>query len=351
LLRSFWRHFAGSILIALAGLGLAAVYGWHDTGSVEATVAMLWVVAVLAVLEISLSFDNAVVNAAVLTQMEPVWQKRFLTWGMVIAVFGVRIVLPLVIVALTAGIGPVDAVRLSLTDPARYEAIVSHAHIAIAGFGGAFLVLVGLGFFIDSEKDVHWLGWAERRLQRFASIKTGAVALLLAALLLVAHSLPAPEALQFLMAGLIGVIAFIAVEALGSAMNNYEARRAVTGAVVRAGLGAFLYLNVLDMSFSLDGVIGAFALTRNMVIIAIGLSIGAVFVRSLTMLMVRKGTLAEYRYLEHGAFWAIAALGVIMLVSARAEVPETVTGLIGAVLIGAALWSSTRNTQAGPLQQ
>jgi len=353
-LRNFWRHFSGSILIALAGLGLAALYGWHETGSVEATMATLWVVAVLAVLEVSLSFDNAVVNAAVLTQMEPVWQRRFLTWGMVFAVFGVRIVFPLAIVALTAGIGPIDAVRLSLADPERYEAILGHARIAIAGFGGAFLVLVGLGFFIDSEKDVHWLGWAERRLQRFASIKTGAVALLLAALLLIARSLPLAEAAQFVSAGLIGVIAFIAVEALGSAMNNYEARRAVsgpiTGKVVRAGLGAFLYLNVLDMSFSLDGVIGAFALSRNMVIIAIGLSVGAVFVRSLTLLMVRKSTLAQYRYLEHGAFWAIVALGAIMLASARIEVPETVTGLIGAVLIGAALWSSTRNSRADPKQ-
>ncbi|MDP9056747.1 MAG: DUF475 domain-containing protein [Pseudomonadota bacterium] len=347
-MRRFWHHFAGSTLVALTGLGLAALYGWHETGSVAATMAMVWVVAVLAVLEISLSFDNAVVNAAVLAQMEPVWQKRFLTWGMVFAVFGVRIVFPLAIVALTAGIGPIDVVRLSLADPARYEAIVSHAHIAIAGFGGAFLVLVGLGYFIDTEKHVHWLGWAERRLQRFAIIKTGAVALLLGALLLIAQGLPVTQKAQFLSSGLIGAIAFIAVEALGRASDNYEARRAVngpiTGTVVRAGIGAFLYLNVLDMSFSLDGVIGAFALSRNMVIIAIGLSVGAVFVRSLTMLMVQKSTLAEYRYLEHGAFWAITALGVIMLISVRIAVPETVTGLVGAVLIGAALWSSMRNT-------
>ncbi len=342
MLRNFWRHFAGSILLALVGLALAAVYGWHDTRSLEATLAMLWVVLVLAVLEVSLSFDNAVVNAAVLTDMAPIWQRRFLTWGMVFAVFATRIVFPLAIVGLTAGLGPFDAVRLSLEDPARYEAIVSHAHVAIAGFGGAFLALVGLGFFIDPDKDVHWLGWAERHLQRIAGIEGGAIALLLAVLLLIARSLPAPEALQFLAAGLVGVIAFVAVEALGSAMAAQEARRALTGAVVRAGLGAFLYLNILDASFSLDGVIGAFALTQNMVVIAIGLSIGAVFVRSLTVMMVRNSTLAAYRYLEHGAFWAIIALGVIMLVSARIEVPQTVTGLIGAVLIGAALWSSVR---------
>jgi hypothetical protein len=342
LLRNLWRHFSGSILLALAGLALAGLYGWHDTHSLEATLAVLWVVTVLAVLEVSLSFDNAVVNAAVLTDMEPIWQKRFLTWGMIFAVFVTRIIFPLAIVGLTAGLGPFDAVRLSLEDPARYEAIVSRAHIAIAGFGGAFLSLVGLGFFIDSDKDVHWLGWAERRLQNIATIKSGGIVLLLAVLLLIARTLHAAEALQFLAAGLIGVIAFIAVEALGSTMEAREARRALTGAVARAGLGAFVYLNILDASFSLDGVIGAFALTQNMVIIAIGLSIGAIFVRSLTMLMVKNSTLAEYRYLEHGAFWAIIALGVIMLLSARIEVPQAVTGLIGAVLIGAAIWSSVR---------
>ncbi len=340
--RNFWRHFSGSILLALAGFALAAAYGWNDTRSLEATMAMLWVVGVLAVLEISLSFDNAVVNAAVLADMEPVWQRRFLTWGMVFAVFGTRIVFPLAIVGLTAGLGPFDAVRLSLEDPARYEAIVSRAHVAIAGFGGAFLLLVGLGFFIDPDKDVHWLGWPERSLQRIATIKGGAIALVLAVLLLITRNLPAADAIQFMAAGLVGVIAFIAVEALSSTMKAREARRALTGAVVRAGLGAFIYLNILDASFSLDSVIGAFALTRNMVIIAIGLSIGAVFVRSLTMLMVKKSTLAEYHYLEHGAFWAIIALGVIMLVSARIDVPQSVTGLVGAVLIGAALWSSIR---------
>ncbi len=342
MLHDFRRHFAGPTLLTLIGLALAALYGWHETRSLELTLSMLWVVAVLAVLEVSLSFDNAVVNAAVLTEMEPVWQRRFLTWGMIFAVFGTRIVFPLAIVGFTAGLNPLEAVRLSLEEPARYEAIVSHAHVVIAGFGGAFLSLVGLGFFTDPDKEVHWLAWAERPMQLIGTIKAGEIAVLLVVLILIARILPPTEASQFLVAGLVGIIAFIAVEALGMAMENYEARRAVTGVVVRAGLGAFVYLNILDASFSLDGVIGAFALTRDMVIIAIGLSIGAIFVRSLTMVMVEKSTLAEYRYLEHGAFWAIIALGVIMLVSAWVDVPQTVTGLIGAVLIGGAVWWSVR---------
>ena len=119
-----------------------------------------------------------------------------------------------------------------------------------------------------------------------------------------------------------------------------------TGDVAKAGFGAFLYLEVLDASFSFDGVIGAFALTNNLIIIAIGLGIGAMFVRSMTVYLVRKGTMSEYRYLEHGAFYAIVALAVIMYINTFSHIPEVITGLIGAVLIGLAFWSSVRWNRA-----
>ena len=334
-------RFAGPALFAGICLALAGIYGWHETGTAGATLAMLWLVLLLAVLEVSLSFDNAVVNAAVLTGMAPRWRHRFLTWGMAFAVFGTRIAFPLAIVGVTARLGPVDAVTLSLNDPARYEAIVGGAHGPIAGFGGAFLTLVGLAFFTDDGKELHWLGWIERPLKKIAFGRGAAVALVLAVALLVAHGLPAGEARAYLLAAAVGIAGFVAVEALTATMRS---RRA---GPPRSGLGAFLYLNVLDASFSLDGVIGAFALTRNMVIIAIGLSIGAVFVRSLTMVMVERQTLAAYRYLEHGAFWAILVLGLIMLLSASVPVPEPVTGLIGAVLIGGAWWTSRNNPVSG----
>ncbi|WP_226015697.1 DUF475 domain-containing protein [Novosphingobium sp. FKTRR1] len=342
------RQFAGSLLFALLCLALTVAYGWSQGGSASAIAGMVWIVLVLSVLEISLSFDNAVVNAAVLGEMDEVWQNRFLTWGMLIAVFGMRIVFPLAIVAIAAGIGPVEALRLSLQDPARYEAIVSSAHVGIAGFGGAFLAMVGLGFFFDEEKDVHWLRWIEVQLARASSVKAAEIAVLLVVLYAISRLLAPAEALTFLGAGLLGIVAFIAVEAIGTILEQREAAQQAAGAIVRSGLGGFLYLNVLDASFSFDGVIGAFALSNSMVIIALGLSIGAMFVRSLTMLLVRNGTLAEYRFLEHGAFWAILALGGIMLASARYEVPETVTGLIGAVLIGLSLWWSVRHRNRLP---
>ena len=342
------RFYKGSILFTVVCLAIAAWYGWVQTGTISGTLALLWIVVVLSVLEISLSFDNAVVNATVLTDMDEIWQKRFLTWGMLIAVFGMRIVFPLAIVAIAAGLGPVETVNLSLNDPVRYEEIVSSAHVGIAGFGGAFLAMVGLSFFFDADKDVHWIRWLEERLSRVSTVKAVEIAVLLVVLYLISRLLPTEEALTFLVAGTLGLVTFIAVEALGTLLELREETMKLQGAVVRSGLGGFLYLNVLDASFSFDGVIGAFALSNNMVVIALGLSIGAMFVRSMTIMLVQKGTLSQYRYLEHGAFWAIIALGAIMLVSARWHIPETVTGLIGAVLIGASLWWSVRHKRHNP---
>jgi hypothetical protein len=342
------RFYKGSILFTLACLGLATWYGWSQTGSVAATASMLWIVVVLSILEISLSFDNAVVNAAVLKDMDDIWQRRFLTWGMVIAVFGMRIVFPLAIVAIAAGLGPIATIDLSLNNPVAYERIVSSAHVGIAGFGGAFLAMVGLSFFFDGDKDVHWIEWIEQKLSAVSNIKAAEIALLLVVIYLISRLLPADAALTFMVSGTLGLVTFIAVEAVSTLLEMRENALKLHGAVVRSGFGGFLYLNVLDASFSFDGVIGAFALSNNMIVIAIGLSIGAMFVRSMTIHLVKQGTLAQYRYLEHGAFWAIIVLGAIMLISAKFHIPETITGLIGAVLIGLSLWWSVRHNRRFP---
>ena len=336
------HYFKGSIVFTLICLTLGFMYGWSQTGAVVGTLSMMWIIVVLSVLEVSLSFDNAVVNASVLKEMDEVWQKRFLLWGIAFAVFGMRIVFPLAIVAIAAGIGPIDAVRLSLTNPDEYERIVSTAQVGIAGFGGAFLAMVGLKFFFDADKEVHWIGVIERRLAAVSAVKAVEIGVLLLVLWGISRLLEIGNALNFLVAGILGIVTFITVEAVSTALEIQDNKRRLAGTVVRSGLGGFLYLNVLDASFSFDGVIGAFALSNNMIVIALGLSIGAIFVRSMTVHLVHKGTLAEYAFLEHGAFWAIIALGGIMLFGAVAHVPEVFTGLIGAVLIGLSLWWSIR---------
>ncbi|WP_199503358.1 DUF475 domain-containing protein [Qipengyuania sp. YIM B01966] len=345
---TFRKYYGFSLIFTLFCLALGAWYGWSSTGSLRATLGMLWIIAVLSVLEISLSFDNAVVNASVLKDMDKVWQRRFLTWGIAFAVFGMRVVFPLAIVAIAAGLGPMETIRLSLNDPAEYERIVSSAHVGIAGFGGAFLAMVGLKFFFDADKDVHWIGKLERFLGRFAALPAAEIALLLLALWGISTLLADADALTFLVAGILGLVTFIAVEGVSTILELQEEKHALAGAAARSGLGGFIYLNILDASFSFDGVIGAFALSNNMIVIALGLSIGAMFVRSMTIHLVEKGTLAEYRYLEHGAFWAIIVLGAIMLLSARFHIPETITGLIGAILIGLSLWWSVRYKRRHP---
>ena len=342
------RFYGFSLVFTLICLGLGAWYGMASTGSVSGTAEMLWIILVLSILEISLSFDNAVVNASVLKDMDRVWQQRFLTWGILFAVFGMRIVFPLAIVAIAAGLGPIDAMNLSLNNPTEYERIVSGAHIGIAGFGGAFLAMVGLKFFFEGEKDVHWIDAIERFLSKFSALPAVEIALLLLAVWGISLMLEPAEALTFLVAAILGLVTFIAVEAVSTMLEMHEEKQRLVGTAVRSGLGGFLYLNILDASFSFDGVIGAFALSNNMIVIALGLSIGAMFVRSMTIHLVEKGTLAQYRYLENGAFWAIIVLGAIMLLSARWHIPETVTGMLGAVLIGLSLWWSVRFNRRHP---
>ncbi len=345
-MQTLLRYYSFSLLFTAICMGLAAWYGWASSGTVGGMLTVLWIVFVLSILEVSLSFDNAVVNATVLREMDPVWQQRFLTIGILIAVFGMRIVFPIAIVSIAAGIGPWAAVELSLGDPEEYERIVSGAHIGIAGFGGAFLAMVGLDFFFDEEKDVHWIRGIEEMVARFSSIPALEIALVLGLLLGVSSLLAPADALTFLTAGLFGLLTYLGVNALGEVIEQRETRKKAAGEIVRSGLGGFLYLEVLDASFSFDGVIGAFALSNNMIVIALGLSVGAMFVRSMTVHLVKTGTLSQYRYLEHGAFWAIIVLGVIMLVSAKYHINETITGLIGAVLIGLSLAWSIRHNRA-----
>ena len=333
------RHFRSSLIVTAAGLILGMFVGYEATGTLAGVASTTFIVAVLAILEISLSFDNAVVNAAVLREMTPEWRHRFITWGIAIAVFGMRIVFPLVIVAVVAHINPWAALKMAALAPDEYSRLLTSAHVPVSAFGGAFLAMVGLKHFINREKDVHWFAVIERPLTKLGRIEAVALGLCLLLLYAVSTQLPHEEQVEFLVSGIFGLVTYIAVDGIAAVL---DAESNVTGEVARSGLAAFLYLEVLDASFSFDGVIGAFALSNNLFVIAIGLGIGAMFVRSLTIMLVDKGTLASYRYLEHGAFYAIIALGVIMFLKTFMEVPEVVTGLIGAGFIVAAFADSVR---------
>ena len=332
-------YFRNSFLVTGAGLGLGAFLGWEATHSWTGALSTMFIVAVLAILEVSLSFDNAVVNATVLKKMTPVWRHRFITWGIAIAVFGMRIVFPLAIVAIIARIGPLSALLMAATDPDNYSRVLTSANISVSAFGGAFLAMVGLKHFFNREKHVHWIAIIERPLTQLGRIEAVELGLVLLVMYVVSTWLQGHDQFEFLVAGIFGLLTYIAVDGI-SALLNVES--AVSGEVVQSGAASFLYLEVLDASFSFDGVIGAFALSNNLFVIAIGLGVGAMFVRSLTIMLVERETLASYRYLEHGAFYAIIALAVMMFLSAVHHVPEVITGLIGGGFIAAAFFDSIR---------
>jgi uncharacterized protein len=333
------RYFRGAIAFTIIGLVLGAWLGWETSGTFGGALYVFIICAVLAVLEISLSFDNAIVNANKLKTMNPVWQRRFLTWGIIIAVFGMRIVFPLAIVAIAAKLDPISALELAVFEPEMYAQIISKSHMSIAAFGGTFLMMVSLSYFFDHDKDIHWIRTIERWFQSAAAIKGVEVGFVLALILLFSMLIGGEASTTFLRSAMYGLLTFLAVEVVGHLLDASQKRKA---AVAQAGAGGFLYLEVLDASFSFDGVIGAFALSQNLFVIAIGLGIGAFYVRSMTIMLVERQTLARYRYLEHGAFYAIFLLSVLMFMQTLVHIPEVITGLGGAALIGIALLSSIR---------
>jgi hypothetical protein len=337
------HFFTGSIWVTAVGLALAAALGWYLEPSTASVASTVFLASMLAVLEVSLSFDNAVVNASVMADMKPVWRRRFLTWGMAIAVFGMRFLFPLVVVSVVARITPWEAVRLAAIRPDEYALLLGSAHVSLGAFGGAFLGMVSLKYFFDAEKETHWIGPLEEWLSRLGRFEAVELAVMMLALWGFSRSFPPEQAREFLVAGILGLVTYILVDGVGAVL---EPKEEALGRHHGAGLGLFLYLNVLDASFSFDGVIGAFALTKNLFVIAIGLGIGAMFVRSLTIMLVEKGTLASYRYLEHGAFYAIGALALIMMLNTVMHIPDTVTGLVGAGFIAVALASSIRHNRA-----
>jgi hypothetical protein len=349
-----YQTFRWSFAITAAGLLAAFLLGGPQA---------LATVAILAVLEISLSFDNAVVNAKLLERMSPLWQKIFLTLGIAIAVFGMRLLFPLVIVGITAKLNPLQALDLAMNDGHAYAEKLDLAHPMIAAFGGIFLLLLFLDFIFEARA-VTWLAWLERPLAKMGRLDQLSVVVAAVALAIVG-GIFADDPAPVMIAGVLGIVTYLLVNGLGELFvaqgaeladpddpqESDETRpRGPNNAVLATGKAAFflfLYLEVLDASFSFDGVIGAFAISSNLFVIAAGLGIGALYIRSLTVYLVKKGTLSEYIYLEHGAHWAIGALAVTMLVGVSRDVPEVVSGLTGAILILASVVSSMVRKRRG----
>ncbi len=320
------KYFLWPICITI----LAFLAVWYKAGFTAFAL-----VALLSILEITLSFDNAVVNAKILERMSPVWQRRFLTWGILVAVVGTRFILPIIIVSVAVWISPLTIAHLAFSNPTEYGTLLESVRGSITAFGGTFLLMVSLKYFFDVAKSVHWIEHIERHFVKWGRLE--AIEIAIAILILISLSFtPLYDQAEILIAGFIGLLLFIVMEGVAGSLSLEPTH------IAKTGLTLFIYLNVLDSAFSLDGVVGAFALTSNLLIIMVGLGIGAFFVRSLTLYMVAQKTLMHLKYLEQGAHWAILGLAVAMLANLVIPVPEIITGLIGLICVSFAYRASIR---------
>jgi len=337
------KHFKYSIIITIVALIGMGIWGYMQ-GGVTHAIRLLSITSILALMEISFSFDNAIVNASILKEWNHYWQMIFLTVGMIIAVFGMRLLFPLVIVSQTADIPLFDVWKVAVYAPDEYARILSLHHGEISAFGGIFLLLVFLNFIIDDEKTIHWFKFIEKHLSDLGRINTLPTMISLFFLVSVIIFVDDDKKYATLWAGIWGVIMFLGVKIIGEVLENqHNTTYGVVSSVAKGGIGGFIYLEVLDASFSFDGVIGAFAITTDILTIMVGLGIGAFFVRSMTIYLVEQGTLDNYVYLEHGAHYAIGVLALLMLVSiSYHDIPEVITGLVGITFIILSYFSSKK---------
>ena len=337
MIKYFWESYL------LTAIGLVAAYFWGEHISAGSGFTAVFLALVLGILEVSLSFDNAVVNALKLEKMSKKWQHRFLTIGILIAVFGMRFLFPLLIVACVSKLNIIKVLNLAITNVEVYSEYLAQIHSAIVTFGGAFLMMIALNFFINAAKETDWLKFIERPLKKLAKYK-GITALitLLVLFSIQACILPTILKMKVIFSGLLGVATFYVIEGVSKWLEKRnEQRCAINGqAVTCTGLAGFIYLELIDASFSFDGVLGAFAISTDIIIIMIGLSIGAIFVRSLTILLVEKKTLKQFAFIAHGAHWAVLGLAATMFASVLIWVPEYVPAVIGLVCIISSLIAS-----------
>ena len=265
----------------------------------------IFIVLGLALFESITSIDNAIINAEVLQTMQARARRWFLTWGILIAVFGVRGLLPWLIVwVMTPGLGPWDAFTASLTgDPAALKAIQDSSPVLLMGGGVFFVFLFFHWIFLEPKK--YGLP-VERFIARQGAWFYAVVSIALTAI--VWFALDDSPMLAF--GAVVGSSAFFITHGFKRYAEEQEARM-LSGEAHMSDIGKILYLEVIDLTFSIDGVVGAFAFTLSVPLILLGNGIGAVVVRQLTVYGVDR--IKKYVYLKNGAMYSVFVLGCVML--------------------------------------
>lgn len=289
----------------------------------------------LSIVEVSLSFDNAAINALILYTMSPVWRRRFIIYGIPIAVFGMRFIFPALIVSVLSGVDPISAARMSFNEPELFSQYLTTSGHMIEAFGGIFLVIIFIKW-LYGDKEKYWLAYIERPFSRIGAISNPTALTVLGIIFAMGA---VKKDFTILLAGIAGFIVFEAIDSLKAILEN-------TGEKSKGSsdLGKFIYLEILDASLSFDGVIAAFAITHDIVLIMIGLGVGAFAVRTLTIFFV-ENSMAELVYLQNGAHWAIGFLGAYMLASLFISISDILVSVATMGVIALAIVSSLKEAK------
>jgi hypothetical protein len=332
---TFTEFYKKPTIALIVAIVLGGLIGYHDSGVIGAAITSAMTVIILSILEISMSFDNAVLNAKILKPMSDAARNWFMLWGILIAVVGMRLLVPVLIVSAVGSMAPWTAFMIALTNPSQYSTLLTSSADYVSAFGGSFLMMVALNFFLGDEKETNWLHFLEVPLAKLAKLE---VVITLLVVILAALGVNHDRQFTFVMAGSLGIMLNIAIGVLKEKLEEHAPEAAQGVAVtIKSAIASLIYLEVLDASMSFDGVIGAFAITTEIFLVMLGLGVGAMFVRGMTINLVKNDTMAEYRYLEHGALWSIAVLAAIMFIKVNHHVPELFTGLISAAIIAIAV--------------
>lgn len=271
------------------------------------------------------SIDNAVINAEVLSTMQAKARRFFLTWGIFFAVFVVRGLLPwLIVFATVPELGFFGSFTATFSSDSRVsEAILRSAPILLLG-GGIFLLFLFL-HWLFLEKKEFGLRTEPFFLRNGVWFYASASILLSAVVWFALHIDPL---LAF--GGVVGSTAFFITHGFREQAEHAE-RSMMKGHM--SDVSKILFLEVIDMSFSIDGVLGAFAFTFSVPLILLGNGIGAVVVRQLTVSNIER--VKKYVFLKNGAMYSIFILGMVMLAeSFGAHIPEWLSPVATFLIIG-----------------
>ena len=338
-------HFRFALIFTFVGLMLSGVWGFtHGVNAgLEMMLKMLCATLFLAFLEVSLSVNNVVINTSVLKQWDQHWRKIYLTLGVLVAALILRLILPVFIVAFATDMSLTKVVNLAINNPLEYAYRLRIHYVEIAAFCGMLLFMVFLNFVFIQIKHFNWVKRFEDITSEIGSLEILKLILGICLIFIITSLIPENHQSQIIKVSLMGVFTYYVVRLLGLFLSKKSLSNAENG-LIKTGVSAFLFLEILDASQSVSSVFGAFAITTDIVVILIGLTIGAVFARSLTIYLLENDSIISFKYLDLAANYVVGLLAASMLLAVvDLHIPQLMTAIIGFFVFAWALFATVKD--------